>query len=396
MTAVKACFKLLWDVCLQDLAKMLGYRTPRALMCCKACTNHHKSWMILTIFFYGTIDEILTTYISQDEAPTVAGLYTYIGSCKDRNFRFMCDVVLNYVLAIFAFRCGTRRNNTDYIMAGKSKFMKLFYGLNNTNYQEIMYRDFKTRVLAPTAVKDFICKNESFSVSGNISKGEGGDFVLEAYNRRAKRWLPPGIPKQHHWVNVCRNLNLLEKIRENTFKEMCMPEELDTLYHRDFSTEIFEWRVKMRSLRYLSNAREEYSDHTSVSGERLDVGLIRFERTCEENLNAYLASIERGMVPGKGLSLTPVFTTPLDRTKFHAIEKKTKQQITSIIEEGISDIHKHGNTDEAFVLETQWQKIRGKTKNEMLMFYKEVVVALENATAVESDTEDEDECTEDE
>ncbi|XP_053374886.1 uncharacterized protein LOC123530450 [Mercenaria mercenaria] len=212
MTAVKACFKLLWDVCLQDLAKMLGYRTPRALMCCKACPNHHKSWMILTIFFYGTIDEILTTYISQDEAPTVAGLYTYIGSCKHRNFRFMCDVVLNYVLAIFAFRCCTRRNNTDYIMAGKSKFMKLFYGLNHTNYQEIMYRDFKTRVLAPTAIKDFICKNESFSVSGNISKGEGGDFVLEAYNRRAKRWLPPGIPKQHHWVNVCRNLNLLEKV----------------------------------------------------------------------------------------------------------------------------------------------------------------------------------------
>ncbi|XP_053374887.1 uncharacterized protein LOC128547156 [Mercenaria mercenaria] len=180
------------------------------------------------------------------------------------------------------------------------------------------------------------------------------------------------------YILYSSSLYINSKIRENTFKEMCMPEELDNLYHRDFSTEIFEWRVKMRILRYLSNAREEYSyakmfieikskslkghiftlfsDHTSVSGERLDVGLIRFERTCEENLNAYLASIERGMVPGKGLSLTPVFTTPLDRTKFHAIEKKTKQQITSIIEEGISDIHKHGNTDEAFVLETQWQK----------------------------------------
>lgn len=188
MNAVKACFRLLWEVCLEDLAKMLGYRTPR--VCCKSCTDHHKSWMIINIFFNGTLDELLTTYVAHDQTPTVAGLYNYISKCEDRNFRFMCDVVLNYVLAIFVFRCGVRRNNAEYIMAGKCKFMKLFYGFNHTFYQEIIYRDMKTRVLAPPSVQEFLQRTESFSVSGHPSKGEGGDFVLEAFNRRSKRWLP--------------------------------------------------------------------------------------------------------------------------------------------------------------------------------------------------------------
>lgn len=75
------------------------------------------------------------------------------------------------------------------------------------------------------------------------------------------------------------------------------------------------------------------------------------------------------MVPGKGLSLTPVFVTPNDRTKFHALEKKTKQQIATIIEAGITEIHNNGDADEAFVLEGQWQKIKGNIITYVYMIY---------------------------
>ena len=216
MTAVKALFKLLWDVCLQDIAKMLGFSTPRALVCCKACTDHHKAWMILNIFLQSTMDEILSTYIGhchlEKNDPSVQGLYNYISASSDKNFRFMCDITFNYVLAIFVYRCGVRQNNHQYISASKTQFSKLFYGLNHTNYQEIIFLDMKTRVFSPPPIKEFLQKTESFSMSGNQSKGEGGDFILEAINGKCKRWLPPGIPKESHWLQVCRNLDILDKV----------------------------------------------------------------------------------------------------------------------------------------------------------------------------------------
>ena len=49
-------------------------------------------------------------------------------------------------------------------------------------------------------------------MSGNNSKGEAGDFNLEAINGKCKRWSPPGIPKENHWLQVCRNFNILDKV----------------------------------------------------------------------------------------------------------------------------------------------------------------------------------------
>lgn len=59
----KALFKLLWPVIFIDLAKMLGFRTIKALTCCEAATNHHKSWQILQIFLKGTSRELLLPYV---------------------------------------------------------------------------------------------------------------------------------------------------------------------------------------------------------------------------------------------------------------------------------------------------------------------------------------------
>ena len=64
----------------------------------------------------------------------------------------------------------------------RTKFASLFYGVNMTGYQEILYRDLKMRVLAPDSVNKYIQDNGSFSISGHPRKGEGGDFVLENKN----------------------------------------------------------------------------------------------------------------------------------------------------------------------------------------------------------------------
>ena len=110
------------------------------------------------------------------------------------------------------FRTGVRRNNSDVIMAGRLKFSPLFYILRMTFYQEIDFRDIKTRVLMPDVVKQWWNINESFSVSGVDTKGEGGDFILEARNRETKQWMPAGIPDEKRWKRCIRNLDTLKEV----------------------------------------------------------------------------------------------------------------------------------------------------------------------------------------
>ena len=42
------------------------------------------------------------------------------------------------------------------------------------------------RVEAPPEVQEYIMKNESFSGSGNIYHGEGGDYITETENKHIK------------------------------------------------------------------------------------------------------------------------------------------------------------------------------------------------------------------
>ena len=46
----KACFRLLWDVALSELGKMLGFNSIKAQSACKSANDHHKAWQMLTIF----------------------------------------------------------------------------------------------------------------------------------------------------------------------------------------------------------------------------------------------------------------------------------------------------------------------------------------------------------
>lgn len=49
---IKVIFKSLWTIILIDLAKLLGYRSVKALASCESVSSHHKSWQFffLNIF----------------------------------------------------------------------------------------------------------------------------------------------------------------------------------------------------------------------------------------------------------------------------------------------------------------------------------------------------------
>ena len=81
-------------------------------------------------------------------------------------------------------------------------------------YMEIETRDSLVRMQCPPVINGFIEGHESYSVSGNDSKGEGGDFILESKNRKTKMFIPAGLPDNNKWLQVCRNVDKLEKVNE--------------------------------------------------------------------------------------------------------------------------------------------------------------------------------------
>ena len=59
MNMFKSFFELKWIPFLQDLAKIMGFRSDSALHCVKLCTDNHKAWQMLKLFYNGGLDEVV-------------------------------------------------------------------------------------------------------------------------------------------------------------------------------------------------------------------------------------------------------------------------------------------------------------------------------------------------
>lgn len=201
----------------KDLAHMLGFKTIRAQTTCQNANDHHKSMQIIEIALLGCSDELLHQYcvfcVEENKTPTVDDFFLWsTTSVENENFLFLSEICFTYLLSIYLFRAAVRRNISELILACRMKFANLFYITNMTNYMELNLRDLLIRLAMPPDVKSFVESYESFSMSDHPSKGEGGDFILEARNRRTKMWLPSGLPSEDNWLRVCRNQDRLEKV----------------------------------------------------------------------------------------------------------------------------------------------------------------------------------------
>ncbi|CAC5407837.1 unnamed protein product [Mytilus coruscus] len=195
---------------------MLGFRTIRAQTCCQMATDHHKAMQMLEITLFGFANELIQEYCVYSKqnkiVPSVEGYFAWFDEVKNENVIFTSEVIFTYILSLYLFRAAAGRNNPSLILASRMKFAPLFYALNMTNYQELHCRDIIMHMTMPDDVKSLINQNQAFSCSGHPSKGEGGDFILEAKNRRTKTWMPPCIPSEDRWYRVCRNQDRLEKV----------------------------------------------------------------------------------------------------------------------------------------------------------------------------------------
>ncbi|CAG2233782.1 unnamed protein product [Mytilus edulis] len=360
---VKALFKLLWDIGLIDLAKMLGFSSIKALQACQGATSISPQKLAdTTAFMFAMAQELLKNYCSEqtnkNEPVSAVGYYQWLSGVQNHNYALMSEIVFTYCLALHVFRAGVRRNNTAAIQTAKVKFSPLFFGLNMSFYMETFVRDLFVRVQCPPEVLAFIEDNESYSVSGNESKGEGGDFILENYNRKTKRLIPAGLPDNNKWLQVCRNVDRLDKVycSLSTLLGLSSVDE-DYMYAYDIGKEISNFRTIIQNLKFL-----EQKTLKSISGKDLDKDFINFSQKSKEHRRKHLIWLKDKPLGSKH-KYEPLFVLPTDREEYDNIANKTKAEISKLVEKELV-----GLGDQK--LDEKWIKI--KTKPEMLTFLKEI------------------------
>ena len=61
-------------------------------------------------------------------------------------------------------------------------------------------------------MKNFLSEFQAISVSGDPTRHEDMDFVLENVNKKSKSWIPRGVPTNKHWLRVFRNFKKLDQV----------------------------------------------------------------------------------------------------------------------------------------------------------------------------------------
>ena len=344
MTLVKAFTELNWDVFMSVLVKRNGWLSEMALMCAKKCSDTHKAWQLLLVFYFGTLQELVIPYVrtclAEKLEPTARGFMTFSQKqCQEPNFRYMFDMVCRYAQAVLNFHMGIRRNNHALVQSARYMTKELFHGRSHPKYQQTEITVAFLDVISPPELKQFLHHHQSVSVSGDPSKGQGYDFILEEENRKVKRWIKGGVPTDQTWLSVCRNKDRLEGLRRKLFDmlEGCdsIPEMKTATRFLKLEEAIQDWRVCLRESGYLT---DKSILHKSLTGSQLDAGLVNFTESADRKRSYRMLELLLNQPPPDDSDLPhPVYVTPCERETHCSIGKQTTatidNQILDIIQE---------------------------------------------------------------
>ena len=78
------------------------------------------------------------------------------------SYNFYYDLVFNLLLGLKCFRAGIRKNNSDYVMAGRRKAAPIMSIGKHVIYKSLILNDMKIRVEAPAEVRNSINQTNLF------------------------------------------------------------------------------------------------------------------------------------------------------------------------------------------------------------------------------------------
>ncbi len=207
--------ELNWEVFGKDLAEVLSFRSPNAQRYAKACSDNHKAWEMMRVFYLGTLDELLVPYIrhckQNKEECSAEGYMEWKQGVRNPNYIYMYEQVTIYMQAIMNMRAGLRRNNSAMVDSARVMHAPIFHGRNHPKYSEIEVMEAARCTSQPPDLKVFMDGIQSFTDKGP-SRGEDLDFRTESINQQSKSWISHGVPTEEVWLRIFRNLESLEKV----------------------------------------------------------------------------------------------------------------------------------------------------------------------------------------
>jgi hypothetical protein len=367
MNMVKSFFELNWVPFLSEYVKLFGFKTDRAQNYAKACKDYHKSWFMLLSFHIGSINELVLDYVRDcmktGTTPTAEHFISVNKIGKSPNYLYLQEQVFTYSQSILNMRMGTRRNNVPLILAAKHKGKGLFHGRSHDKYQMIELYESLYYELFPTQLREFMNKCQSLSKSGDPSKGQDFDFILEEVNKVTKMWIPKGLPSERTWLKVCRNIDDLEMLRKTYQNMIGKYVESEGYRNPDLTAAVSAWRLHLRKSGFLSA-----DGFCSISGEQLDEDLTKFTEIALSKryhlINDVFLDVESDPVVRY-----PVFVTPAEREKHLDIRNKTKEEIGIEIERLIAFIH---DAEIIRLYGTKYRAVKSKPKAKLLQLYYDV------------------------
>lgn len=401
MNMMKSFIELNWDVCMRVLVNRMGWTSEAAMKAAKMCYDNHKTWQLLLTFHLGTLQELLVPYISKcsianqnfepkegtqnvGETPSANGFLRFLKS-KESNptYMHMFEMVSKYSQAIINFRMGIRRNNSLLVQSAKFMSKGLFHGRSHPRYQQIEMLDTVQRMLMPEQLRNHLDNHESMSKSGDVSKGQGYDFVLEEYNRDIKSWIRRGVATDEMWLSVCRNFEHLNDLRLKLQMELKLTGREVTTRKVNLDDAILDWRVCLREKEYLLKDRLL---HESMDGQILHEGLVKFTAEANRKRNYRLLDFFLDIDGPEDPSLKhPVFVTREEAEYNLSFENQTIAVIDQVIYDTLDTV-----ADEC-VKRTYQDKFRKeilrKRKSVHINFYREIMEMIneQNEPSSEND-----------
>lgn len=239
-------------------------------------------------------------------------------------------------------------------------------------------------VLYPDEVKELIGSNCSFDFTNTGQKGEDLDFKLEVVNKQSKSW-NSGVPNFETWLKIFRNLDKLDNLKKAFLLMSGIASEQTSVFNEpEQSTmhktnEVKAWRTHLRTHNYLSSPKID-DKFTSVSGDILDQGLLKFTDTAISNRTLFYDSVIASGNLSNATKLSRVCVTMAEKSCDASIYSQTKDQIRSHICTAIDNINDLSLKD---FFQSKLDSIYDSKKQNLIDLYNEIVCDDTNDECVE-------------
>ena len=111
---------------------VLNFSTPNAYAYFVKCKDNHIAWQSFQALLHGTVMELFHHFEDEnDQSLTPETFLNWQAEIKNPTLRLLFELFLNFGLGLFFQRVGDRFNNQTLSMAGRSKFVDLFYAFHH-------------------------------------------------------------------------------------------------------------------------------------------------------------------------------------------------------------------------------------------------------------------------